>query len=95
MCRNEPWEEAQRLIRCQLTFFPEARHGYHHFMLLPNYKIVNTAKGNTQGNSTYSPGLKKHRNIEEFLTTKAHQGAEGRNKAPFHASFVRLIRLSG
>jgi hypothetical protein len=51
-----------------------------------------------QGNSTYSPGLKKHQNIEEFFTTKepsvrAHQGAEGRNKALFHASFVRLILL--
>jgi hypothetical protein len=34
-------------------------------------------------------------NIEEFLTTKAHKGAEGRNKALPHTSFVRLIRLCG
>jgi hypothetical protein len=58
------------------------------------------ALSSSQGIGVYSPGLKKHRNIEEFLTTnepsvRAHQGAEGKNKALFHASFVRLIRLSG
>jgi hypothetical protein len=36
-----------------------------------------------------------YQNIEEFLATKAHQGAEGRNKALLHASFVRLLRLCG
>jgi hypothetical protein len=36
-----------------------------------------------------------YQNIEEFLTTKAHQGAEGRYKALPHTSFVRLIRLCG
>jgi hypothetical protein len=33
--------------------------------------------------------------LEEFLTTKALKGAEGRNKALLHASFVRLLRLCG
>jgi hypothetical protein len=48
-----------------------------------------------QGNVIYFSKARISQNIEEFLTTKAHQGAEGRNKALFHASFVRLIRLCG
>jgi hypothetical protein len=58
----------------------------------------------SQGNSTCSPGLKKHQNIEEFLTTnepsvRAYQGAEGRNKArcfmhPLCALFASVVSLS-
>jgi hypothetical protein len=32
-----------------------------------------------------------YQNIEEFLTTKAHQGAKGRNKALPHTSFVSFV----
>jgi hypothetical protein len=33
----------------------------------------------TQGNSTYSPRLRKHQNIEEFLTTKANKAHKGKD----------------
>jgi hypothetical protein len=32
-----------------------------------------------------------YQNIEEFITTKAHQGAEGRNNVLLHASFVSFV----
>jgi hypothetical protein len=41
------------------------------------------AKG--QGNSIYSPGLEKHQNIEEFLTTEAHQGAQRMHEAALYS----------
>jgi hypothetical protein len=52
-------------------------------------------RGKTQGNVIYFSKAGIYQNIEEFLTTKARQGAEGRNKALLHASFVRLICLCG
>jgi hypothetical protein len=39
----------------------------------------------------YFPKVEICQNSEEFLTTKVHKGAEGRNKALLHASFVRLF----
>jgi hypothetical protein len=44
-----------------------------------------------QGNVIYFSKAGIYQDIEEFLTTKARQGAEGRNKALLHASFVRLF----
>jgi hypothetical protein len=51
--------------------------------------------GFDQGIGVYFPKAKICQNIEEFLTTRVHKGAEGRNKALLHACFVRLIRLCG
>jgi hypothetical protein len=56
-------------------------------------KQLKKVAGFFQGNVIYFSKTGISQNIEEFLTTKAHQGAEGRNKALLHASFVCLIRL--
>jgi hypothetical protein len=61
------------------------------------------ARASRQGNSTYSPGLEKHRNIEEFLTAKSNRTCESRRRkeeSALDVSFVRLrtvgsIRLRG
>jgi hypothetical protein len=45
----------------------------------------------SQGNVIYFSKAGIYQNIEEFLTTKAHQGAEGRNNALLHASFVSFV----
>jgi hypothetical protein len=45
-----------------------------------------------QGNSTYSPGLRKHQNIEEFLTTKMRKSHKGCMKQRFIPSFCALVR---
>jgi hypothetical protein len=48
-----------------------------------------------QGNSTYFFVRKIPLKSNTFEEKTNHQDAEGRNKALFHASFVRLIRLGG
>jgi hypothetical protein len=44
-----------------------------------------------QGKSIYFSKAEICQNIEEFLTTKAHKGAEGRNNVLLHASFVSFV----
>jgi hypothetical protein len=44
-----------------------------------------------QGKSIYFSEAEICQNIEEFLTTKAHKGAEGRNNGLLHVSFVSFV----
>jgi hypothetical protein len=48
-------------------------------------------RGDRQGKSIYFSEAEICQNIEEFLTTKAHKGAEGRNNVLPHTSFVSFV----